>query len=851
MLQMRVFNSIKAKAVIAFLIAGSVPMIVSMMIINQRSQDMLLKKTQSAFVDSVSVREALLNDHIEAYRRHAKIVAQFESVREFIEQPALDQGGGDELFIEAGSDIALIQKELWGESHHVFLVDLQGTIVLNAPDTGWESPKISVEDMRASAGPHMGESIVESEHFREALDATVVTGFFAIQEKGHFHVLVLSPIMDNAGDTVGLVGIEVSIDHMIGLLEREVGFDSSGRLYLATKDGRRVVHEAHGSDSTPHGSDSPQSVDNTNISLIKPGTVSSGWFEFVSGKEVFGVYQSSLLYPWVVCAEIDRADLEGPIHAQNMLFVFFSLMSVGVFAGTIVIVGRMFWNPLKRVVAAADRVADGDLWHEIEVTRTDEIGQLEGAVNAMRLSMKQQIDHLDALVAERTAELEHANEKLGHDSEHDGLTGLSNRQALRNQLETELAMYHEDHSHLISVLFFDFDRFKVVNDSLGHAAGDALLCSIADRFRVELRKIDLPARFGGDEFVVLLSAVETPQHALDAADRLLKIFEEAHVVDGHRIVSTASIGLVIADPRYTSADDIIRDADAAMYEAKLAGKNQVVVFDEQMLANAKHRLKLEEDLSKAIENNELRVMYQPVIGMEDMAVVGFEALIRWEHPELGLVSPVQFIPIAEDTGQIVEVGAWILREAVEQVIRWDNELNLEHELSINVNVAKGQLIHPEFLGLVKDVLESTGIAPHRLKIEITESTAIDPRHDMSIVIDRIRELGILIAMDDFGTGHSSLSLLHKFKFDILKIDQSFVQGMEESREMSAVLHSIIALAQNTGMKVVAEGAETEAQVACLISHECDMIQGYYFSRPLTPKDAGEFLAGPFNHKQAA
>lgn len=560
---------------------------------------------------------------------------------------------------------------------------------------------------------------------------------------------------------------------------------------------------------------------------------------------------------WKVCGTLLVASLI-PMVVSMMVFQYhflefveLTIASAIAFGLAILLISRMLWKPLMRVVVAADRVADGDLWHEIEVTRSDEIGHLESAVNAMRLSMKQQIDHLDALVAERTSELEYVNEKLEHDAEHDGLTGLSNRQALRNQLELELEMFHQDESHLISVLFFDFDRFKVVNDSLCHAAGDALLCSIADRFRANLRKIDLPARFGGDEFVVLLSTVESPSHAFEAVDRLLEVFEKAHIIDGHRIISTASIGLVIADPRYTTADDMIRDADAAMYEAKLAGKNQVAVFDEQMLDNAKRRLRIEEDLSQAIVNNELRVVYQPIIGMNSLSTVGFEALIRWEHPTLGMIRPDHFIPIAEDTGQIVDLGTWILRESVEQIIRWDEEFGLDKTLSINVNVAKRQLIHPEFLGLVHDVLESTGLAPHRLKIEITESTAIDPRHDMIQVIKRVRELGVLIAMDDFGTGHSSLSLLHKFEFDILKIDQSFVQGMEDSREMSAVLHSIIALAQNTGMKVVAEGAETKSQVACLISHECDMIQGYYFSRPLPPKEAGEFLRNPQDYSKAA
>lgn len=844
MLRMHVLNSIKVKAVLTFLIAGSVPMIISMVIINQRSQEMLLKKTESAFIDSVRVREGLLNDHIEAYRHHAKIVARFESVKEFVTEHATEQGVSDDRFREVGSDIAVIQKELWGESHHIFLVNSQGIIVLNAPEIGWESPGVSDEEMRATEGPHTGESIGGLDHFGEALNATVVTGFFAFQENGHYHQLVLSPIRDNTGETIGLVGIEISIDYMIGLLQREAGFDSFGWLYLATKDGQRVVHET----GEPGAM---QLIDDMKISAVESGTTSSGWFEYVSGQEVFGVYQSSPLYPWVVCAEIDRVDLEEPIRAQSMLFILISLMSVAVFAGTIVFVGRMFWSPLKRVVAAAERVADGDLWHEIEVTRTDEIGQLEGAVDAMRVSMKQQIDHLDALVAERTAELEHANEKLGHDAEFDGLTGLSNREALRDKVESELEKYKANSDYLISVMFFDFDRFKVVNDSLGHAAGDALLCSIANRFRAELRDTDLPARFGGDEFVVMFSPVESADQATQAAQRLLKIFEEAHVIDGHRIVSTASIGLVIADPRYTNANDMIRDADAAMYEAKLAGKNQVVVFDEQMFEDAKRRLHLEEDLNEAIKKEQLRVVYQPIIGVEDMSVVGFEALIRWQHPELGMVRPDQFIPIAEDTGQIIEVGAWILREAIEQMVRWDKEFGLDGTLSINVNVAKRQLIHPEFLDLVKDVLDSTGFAAHRLKIEITESTVIDPRHDMRAVLDKIHDLGVLLAMDDFGTGHSSLSLLHNFNFDILKIDQSFVQGMETSREMSAVLHSIIALAQNTGMKVVAEGAETKSQIACLISHECDMIQGYYFARPLTAEKAGEFLIQPMDFSKAA
>ena len=287
MLRMHVHKSIKVKAVLAFPIAGSVPMIVSMVIINQRSQEMLLDQTKSAFIDSVSVREGLLNDHIEAYRHHAQIIARFESVRVFVTEHAAADGVSDDVFAEVGSEIAVIQKELWGESHHIFLVNSQGTVVLNAPNTGWESAKISIEDMRASMGPHMDESIAGSDHFGEALETTVVTGFFAFQENGHYHQMVLSPIKDDSGETIGLVGIEISVDYMIGLLQREVGFDSLGRLYLATKDGRRVVHETGEASSI-------QIVDNTRVKEIEPGATSSGWFEYESGQEVFGVCRGKM-----------------------------------------------------------------------------------------------------------------------------------------------------------------------------------------------------------------------------------------------------------------------------------------------------------------------------------------------------------------------------------------------------------------------------------------------------------------------------------------------------------------------------------------------------------------------------
>jgi len=849
-----VTQSIKIKLILLFLLAGSLPMVVAMVVIHERSEKLFMGRTIEQMAAAGADHENILKEHIAALSDAALILSDIDPIQVFLTQHA--QGEVDDgAFEEAGGELAVFQKRLWGKTHHIFLTDLSGRVILNAPNAsnvakgGWGDGDFDASLMRANPGPHLGDSIADLGEFERALSTATATGFSSFGERDHFHQLVLSPVMDDAGQAIGIVAIEVAIDQIDRVFENldgrsEVETDEIGELFLATLDGHRVVHLKSAYRADERVSEGVLEAAQSNEPVI-------GWFTSSDGRDVLGLYHVSKDHPWIVCVEVDRDKVLAPMKAQQRLFLLIATTSLLVFGTVVYFLGRLFWKPLKRVVAAAEQIADGDLWHEIQVSRKDEIGHLEGAVDAMRVALKQQIDHLDALIAERTSELEYANEKLQDTAEHDGLTRLANRDVLEATLSDRLAEYHQDPDKVLAVLFFDFDRFKVVNDSLGHATGDALLCSIADRFRAELRKEDLPSRFGGDEFVVTIASADTEEEAYAAADRLLKMFEEPHILEGHRIVSTASIGLVFAAPRYTTAAEMIRDADAAMYEAKLAGKGQIVVFDEKMLKDAKWRLCLEEDLNEAIIRDQLRVMFQPIIELEDMTITGFEALIRWEHPELGIISPVDFIPIAEDTGQIVDVGAWILRESCDQIVIWDRELGLDGTLTINVNVAKRQLIHPDFLALVKFVLTSTGLAPERLKIEITESTAIDPRHDMSVVIDQIRELGVQIAMDDFGTGHSSLSLLHKFDFDILKIDQSFVQGMEESRDMSAVLHSIIALAQNTGMRVVAEGAETSAQVACLISHGCDMVQGYYFSKPLYTSDASILLSKPLEFDAAA
>jgi len=448
-------------------------------------------------------------------------------------------------------------------------------------------------------------------------------------------------------------------------------------------------------------------------------------------------------------------------------------------------------------------------------------------------------------------EMKKAQRALKIAAEHDRLTSLPNKELFQKHIERALELCNGDDRRRFAVLFFDFDRFKVVNDSLGHTTGDDLLISIAGRFESELRPYDIAARFGGDEFVVLLNNIRSNEEANEIANRLLDAFAQPHEINGHSIRSTASIGLVSSDMGYSGAEEIIRDADAAMYQAKAAGRSRVVNFDAEMHNQAVDRITLEEDLEFAIERNELRLHYQPIVNLESGELEGFEALVRWQHPTRGLVPPDSFIGIAEDNGFIIPMGDWVFRTASRQIKQWHEQLRCVKPLFMNVNISKRQLTHPDCVGSLQRAINEIGIDPSILKIEITESTIVDNRSDIISKLEEIRSLGVRLAMDDFGTGQSSLSGLHRFPIDILKIDRSFIASMEESTELAAVVHSIVTLAQNLGMDIVAEGIETEDQVAILQAQEVGFGQGYLFSKPLTPEDAEAFIEGQFAGRRAA
>ena len=450
------------------------------------------------------------------------------------------------------------------------------------------------------------------------------------------------------------------------------------------------------------------------------------------------------------------------------------------------------------------------------------------------------------------SDLRRNEQNLRHAADHDVLTGLANRKRFGEYLDKAIHRIRRYAGYRFAVLFLDFDRFKIVNDSLGHEAGDQLLIGIAERLRENLRAVDtasrlgdsghLPARLGGDEFVVLLDGIERPDDALVVADRLLNQFNQPHSIVGHEVISTASIGIVLSDPRYQRADDILRDADIAMYHAKAAGKACYVLFDERMRQAAIDRMMLEKELREAVETMAFALRYEPIVSLATGQICGFEALVRWQHPRLGLVPPAQFVPIAEELQLINPIGEWVLTESCRMLRLWQDRFKLHDSLFVSVNLSRQQVFDPAFTQVVQQSLEQSAVDPASLLLEITESVVVNDIEEMAGILSQVKALGVRLAMDDFGTGHSSLNCLHRLPLDVLKIDRTFINSAASKSQHGAILHAIVELAFNLDMKVIAEGVENDDQLILLQGLGCEYAQGWLFSGPVTNEQVDTFLA---------
>ena len=387
------------------------------------------------------------------------------------------------------------------------------------------------------------------------------------------------------------------------------------------------------------------------------------------------------------------------------------------------------------------------------------------------------------------------------------------------------------------MLYLDLDRFKNLNDSLGHAAGDALLVEFAGRLRGCLRPGDTVARLGGDEFGVLLTEVDGPEDATRVAERIQELLRQPFAVGSTEVISTASIGIALGAAGYERPDDILRDADTAMYRAKAAGRACFQVFDQAMHSSVAALLRLEMDLRRAVERNSFVMHYQPIVSLLDGRIVGFEGLVRWVDPERGVVLPDRFISVAEETGLIVPIGWWVLAETCRQVRAWQGGYPTSPPLYASVNISGKLFGQPDVVERVWRIVEETGLPATSLRLEITESVLMDHGDVALRVLSELRALGVQFSVDDFGTGFSSLSYLQRFSYDTLKIDRSFIAGMADKADVGAIVQSIVGLGNVLGMNVVAEGVETPAQLARLRAMQCPSAQGYWFSRPVDRQGA--------------
>lgn len=429
-------------------------------------------------------------------------------------------------------------------------------------------------------------------------------------------------------------------------------------------------------------------------------------------------------------------------------------------------------------------------------------------------------------------------QRLAGMAQYDELTGLANR-ALFKQLVTRAMARTRRREGAVALLFLDLDNFKTINDTLGHSAGDQLLKHVAARLKDTLRETDLIARLGGDEFVVILEGVSRVREAALVARRILKAHNDPFVLEGQELFVTTSVGIAIYAGGEQDVETLIKNADMAMYKAKERGRNSYHFHTSEMTAQAVERMTLENNLRRAIEREEFLLNYQPQIDLASGAVIGVEALVRWQHPELGLIGPDKFIPVAEDTGLIVRLGDWVLRTACAQAVAWQRAGLPNIRMAVNLSTRQFQEVH--LAGTIRQALDDTGLDPHLLEIELTEGPlAQDAEHAVHI-LSALKDTGVRIAIDDFGTGYSSLSHLKRFPLDALKIDASFVRDIATDPDSAAIVKIIVMLAQTLRLEAIAEGVETEAQLAFLTELGCEAMQGYLICRPITGEDCAAWL----------
>lgn len=524
-------------------------------------------------------------------------------------------------------------------------------------------------------------------------------------------------------------------------------------------------------------------------------------------------YQDSYGLDWLVVVVMPRADFLGPLisHRRTTLVLF--LVALGMSLGVGLYTSRWIATPIQRLGQATTAIAAGDFQQHLPATGLRELDALSRSFGAMA-------DQLHGLF-----------QQLHRQAHEDALTGLPNRMALMEILEGCIATAQQQRRYCFAVLFLDLDNFKLINDSLGHLVGDQVLIAVSRRLLTVLPPTATMARFGGDEFVIVLEGISTVVDATHLSNTLFQALQMPLVAGDREIFTTASIGIVLSTLHHETAVEFLRDADIALYRAKADGKARYEVFTQHMYEVMAGKLQIEMALRRSIQTQALDLAYQPIINLQTGHTVGFEALCRWRHPTLGEISPGEFIPLAEDMGLIVALERWVLHQACAQMRQWQNQFPGVGLEFISVNLSPNHVMHPQFLDHVEQVVRTTGLNRTYLKLEVTESLMLQNPDLVRVRLHRLQQAGVRISLDDFGTGYSSLSYLHQFSFDTLKIDRSFVERLELGSP--SLIQAIIAMAHSLGIGVIAEGIETQAQLEYLMALACEYGQGHFFSAAIS------------------
>jgi diguanylate cyclase len=531
--------------------------------------------------------------------------------------------------------------------------------------------------------------------------------------------------------------------------------------------------------------------------------------------------------PYVIGVVTDYKVIQDVLneHLRKNLLISVLLLLI-IFLGCYYLAGRVV-RPVQHILEKVGEISEGRFGAQVEINSRDELGDLANRVNIMSRNLLSYTD-----------ELKDKQEQIQYQADHDPLTGLPNRRKFNERLNEALCTAEETDCK-VALMYLDVDRFKNINDTLGHSMGDLLLQMVADRLRAGVRENDFVSRLGGDEFTVIVDECKQDQDVTAVVQRILVGLSEPFLLNGYELFISPSIGIARFPDDGADMETLLIHADTAMYQSKEQGGNSYSFYTSSMNSTASERMDLENRLRKALERDEFRLYYQPKIDMKTHQITGLETLIRWHNPEMGIVSPARFIPLAEETGMIIPVGAWVLRTACVQAKSWQTAGF--PPMRVAVNLSARQVQHLELIPTVKQVLEETGLEADWLEFEITESTLMQNTDRTLSTLRELKQMGIQISMDDFGTGYSSLNYLKRFPFDSLKIDQSFVRDIEVADKDAEIVTAIINLAHCLKLKVIAEGVETEAQQQFLQEHQCDEMQGFLFSRPLPVEELEKLL----------